>query len=584
MTAADKDCVLVWDEMHIKEFLQYNSYTDKLEGIVDLGHLIGRRLETANEVLVFMVQGIRQKWKFPLSYHFSSHNTKSEDLAKLVQQHIMKLQGVGLNVRMCICDMAFTNRSLYKEWNITEDQPYCNYEHRKIYFIHDTPHLIKLVRNNLMKYDFVIKKRIGNKWEEKKIRWLHILNFFNKDRRLTTRMAPKLTTMHVFLKDYSKMKVKLATQLLSHSVYAGMSSMISSKILKVDARPTALFVKNIDDLFDLVNISKLNEDKPSRNAENLFKDFTRFDIHLSFLKEIEIPKYPHNPEFLHGLKLSLLGIKMLCSDLKTEGYEYVFTRRLQQDCLENLFATVRMRGGNCQNPTASQFRHSFKCIFLARLLKNPQSSNTESCMDNSIFIDCIDRLKSNEENVNASISSDMSNETNYVSKKIPYFYGRKSSRVLKLGKEQQNEVISYFGPVCVLSVNRKNACIRCAQMVNYRDNNVGFVNYKQMEASSSLATLNDETKSIFVYLNTKFDEFTQATLKEDGSEVASGILKRFISTDLISKWTQGSCKTHKMDMISYFIRVKLYRIVRDKNENVKKSKSWDQTRRDLRNQ
>jgi len=584
MSVGDKDCALVWDEMHMKELLQYNSFTDKLEGIVDLGPLIGRRLETANEVLVFMVQGIREKWKFPLSYHFSSHNTKADHLAKLVQQHIMKLQEIGLNVRMCICDMAFTNRSLYKEWNITEDQPYCNYMERKIYFIHDTPHLIKLVRNNLMKYDFVIKKRTGNKWEEQKIRWLHILNFFNKDRRLTTRMAPKLTNTHMYVKDYSKMKVKLATQVLSRSVYAGMSSMISSKILKQDARPTAFFIRNMDELFDLVNISKFDRDKPCRNAKYLFDNFTLFDTHLKYLKAIEIPKYPHTPEFLHGLKLSLHGIKLLCIDLKNEGYNCVYTRRLQQDCLENFFSTIRMRGGNCQNPTASQFRHSFKCIFLARLLKNPLTSNTESFTDNSLFIDCLESTSRSKDHSSNEKCCVVTEEITNVPKKVPSFYGRKSSRILKLEKEQVNEVVGYFGPVCVLAVNEKNACNRCAQMVNCKDDCVGFINFKQMEASRSLATLNDEVKSVFLLLNNKFDEFTQTTLKQDGSDIALGILQKYISIDVISKWMNDSCKSHKLEIIKYFIRVKLYRIVKDKNENLKKAKSWDQTRRELRNQ
>lgn len=85
--------------MHIKEFIKYNKCTDKLERIVDLAPNVGRKLESANEVLVFMVQGIHMKWKFPLSFNVSNNNTKA---AKLVQEYIIKLHNIGLRVRMCL--------------------------------------------------------------------------------------------------------------------------------------------------------------------------------------------------------------------------------------------------------------------------------------------------------------------------------------------------------------------------------------------------------------------------------------------------------------------------------------------------
>lgn len=45
---------------------------------------------------------------------------------------------------------------------------------------------------------------------------------------------------------------------------------------------------------------------------------------------------------MYGLELTLQGMKHLLLDLKDEGYKYVLTRRLQQDCLENLFSFLRM--------------------------------------------------------------------------------------------------------------------------------------------------------------------------------------------------------------------------------------------------
>ena len=38
MQDKDKDCVLMWDEISIKEYIQYDKNKDKLEGIVDYGY------------------------------------------------------------------------------------------------------------------------------------------------------------------------------------------------------------------------------------------------------------------------------------------------------------------------------------------------------------------------------------------------------------------------------------------------------------------------------------------------------------------------------------------------------------------
>lgn len=575
-STADKDCVLCWDEMAIKELVEYNRSTDAFEGVSDLGSL-GRSLQPANEVLVFMIQGISRKWKFPISYYYSNSATKAEHLNKLVRENVLKVIDLGLQVRMMICDMAFTNRSLYKHLGITPDNPVCVIETHKIFCIHDTPHLIKLIRNNLCKHDFYIKYCIGKKLISNRIRWLHIVNFFNKDRRLSIRMAPKLTFGHIYLRDFSKMKVKLATQVLSYSVYAGMMAMIKLGILKKDAAATANFVKCVDDMFDLVNISKFSEDRPSRCAKNMFNNLDRFDNHLKMLNFLQIPSFPHTPEFVEGLKISLRGIKMLCEDLMSEGYTHVYTRQLQQDCLENFFAGIRMKGGFCRNPTARQFRTNFKYLFMAKLLKNPDNTNTEGI--NQSFTNVIEKIKCKPK---GQVSD---NNTVETPKSASQFYGRKVKRRLKFGAEQEKSVISYFGPACILAINRKNRCKVCGNMLCFKVNSKQLlVDFKQFDFSRRLASLNRQTALIFLRLTSLFDKFAQETLNVEGRSIVSSILNLYLADKVVLEWISENCRAHKLQILKYFIRAKLYRSVKDKNETLRKVKSWNQTRRDLRNQ
>lgn len=572
----DRDCILVWDEMSIKELIEYNKFRDKLEGIVDLGQN-RRKLESANEVLVLMIQGINTKWKFPIGYFFSSNATQSVNLKAIVEETIERLYTeCQLNVRLLVCDMAFTNQALYKDWNVNEEKPFHMFGTRKIYCVFDTPHLIKLVRNNLMKYEFQLKRRVGSKWIVEKIRWLHILNFFNKDRRLSLRMAPRLTRAHVFVKDFSKMKVKLATQLLSNSVYAGMMAMINLRVLKPEAKSTAKFIQQIDDMFDLLNISKFSEDKKTRNAKHFFKYFDRFDKHLRLLKILDIPKYPHKPEFVHGLKITLKGVKHLCQDLKSEGYTHVYTRQLQQDCLENLFSCIRMKGGFCRNPTARQFRINFKYIFLAKLVKNPRTSNAEATFDSvSIILDNLKDIRNADE---------VNDDKNMSKQNLDGLY-KKGKRKLKLGNEQEQCVLTYFAPACIKKVEEKIKCQRCKEMLVAVDKvDDGLLGFKQESKGKALSICTDDELKIFQFLNQNFENFATNSLQSNGCNIMSGILELYTASRCVQNWLSGDCSEHKLEIIKYFIRSKLYRAIKDKNESVRKIKSWNQTRRELRNQ
>lgn len=60
-----------------------------------------------------------------------------------------------------------------------------------------------------------------SKIEGTEVSWRHLEAFYVEDKRSTIRMAPKLTEKHLNLPPFMNMRVKLATQLFSHSVAAG---------------------------------------------------------------------------------------------------------------------------------------------------------------------------------------------------------------------------------------------------------------------------------------------------------------------------------------------------------------------------
>lgn len=147
-------------------------------------------------------------------------------------------------------------------------------EHR-IYFMYDSCHLVKLIRNHLQLHGFEFRE--GSKILEAD--WKYLETFHCTDCSSETRLAPKLTTSHFELTNLTKMKVKLATQIFSNSVSAGIKTLIALKQISPNANGTALFVKKMNDIFDICNISQqTNILEPLKSGERIFDNLTKLKV------------------------------------------------------------------------------------------------------------------------------------------------------------------------------------------------------------------------------------------------------------------------------------------------------------------
>lgn len=67
MSERAKYCTLVFDEVSIKEWLQYDISRDRIAGMEDFGGT-GRTKHIANHASVFMVRGLFESWKQPFGF------------------------------------------------------------------------------------------------------------------------------------------------------------------------------------------------------------------------------------------------------------------------------------------------------------------------------------------------------------------------------------------------------------------------------------------------------------------------------------------------------------------------------------
>ena len=106
---------------------------------------------------------------------------------------------MDLNVVSIVSDQGSNFLSFLNAMDVSEDKPYIEINNKRYLAILDLPHLIKSVRNNLMKYTF--------EFEVKVAQWGHIKLIFEKDQKLPIRMPPKLTERHLNPNGFSKIKL-----------------------------------------------------------------------------------------------------------------------------------------------------------------------------------------------------------------------------------------------------------------------------------------------------------------------------------------------------------------------------------------
>lgn len=134
---------------------------------------------------------------------------------------------------------------------ISLQQPYFFVNNAKVFYMFDTPHLLKSTRNQFFVHTFQIDEGITDK------KFLEL--YYNHTKQLRYRQSYKLTDAHVNPNSFEKMRVKLAAQIFSQSVAAGMEVYISHASekfsLSQEAYATITFIDTMDKLFDIFNSS-----------------------------------------------------------------------------------------------------------------------------------------------------------------------------------------------------------------------------------------------------------------------------------------------------------------------------------------
>ena len=196
-------------------------------------------------------------------------------------------------------------------------------------------------------------------------------------------MVPKLKDRHIGSLSFSAMQVNLAEQVLSHSVAAGISALVTLKHLPGSAKDTAQFVEHFDGLFNTFNSWKV---KTSQRLGHAFSDRSG---HLSFLKEslefLDKVKTSHSVTLYIWMEAVYSVITWVLGVFEDRTKFLVYFNKLSQPRLCWKF----IRHNSCM-VSPNKCRKTYRCRYCSNCTTTIIKCNTEfCCMHGRLFsIEC----------------------------------------------------------------------------------------------------------------------------------------------------------------------------------------------------
>lgn len=220
----EKAVVLVMDETKIMPFIQMDYQSGAVHGVEDCGSLRAndgsvsnsRTSHVADHVLVYAIRSLATGQKTIVQYAFIKSATDGAKLSQLTVDVIRRLRQCGLDVNGIVSDQGPNNqaairilrqktrRDLSLQEKLNDDQDnVILIDDKFLCIMFDVCHLLKCIRNLLMKYDLVARVPL----EEGRLTtvvasWTTLQLLYAKEKsredRWLTSIIPNIRDEHIF--------------------------------------------------------------------------------------------------------------------------------------------------------------------------------------------------------------------------------------------------------------------------------------------------------------------------------------------------------------------------------------------------
>lgn len=394
---------LISDEMSIKKQISWNIETQTFTGFSSITNSSQHpddedtdqeipKLKVAKDALVFLVVG--PNFKIPVGYHLLN-GLDSIDRAALTLEVVRTIEQTGAVLMSLTSDGLKANVTVAELLGarFNEKKPYfCSptYPEKKIYFIFDPPHMIKLVRKHFS---------TGNLYHQNQLLdWDLLRTLVEKQSSENFNFCNKMTHRHI---NWSQrpMNVKLAVETISKSVADCLEQLRSDGYEEFkDCEKTVEFLRFFNNAFDILNFAKKiwsNNDNNYKQpiceatAEKNFsflRNFNEFVGDLNFHVTMKNGKICSKPILksraymgFFGFSVDAISLEGIYEDFVKNGpLEEFYTMQFSQDHIETFFSLVRNSQGRNDNPNTIEFRSAFRKLLVCHPLTTSADHNVIS--------------------------------------------------------------------------------------------------------------------------------------------------------------------------------------------------------------
>lgn len=339
---------LAFDEMAIRRQEEFEDHTQEKIGLVNFGtsNINSNTSKYAKEALVFLVTGVNESFKIPVSY-FLTNGLLASEKATLIQEVILFVSKTGVKVVGLVFDGLVANLATMRLLgaNFRKNRYYIINPHSddKIFIYLDACHMIKLARNCLdgkgMLYD----------GDNNCIKWEYLSALEQYQREFKVNLANKVNKTHVQW-EKKKMSVRMACETLSNSVADAFDLLRNKGIAAFQgSEATCAYFRRMKNIFKVLNSMKetaIGFKRPI-SPETAKEFFKFFDDSINYIKGLKLAngksilKTKSKTPFL-GFIMDMDNFRIFYMEYVQSGIlPYIITFRFSQDHLELLFACIR---------------------------------------------------------------------------------------------------------------------------------------------------------------------------------------------------------------------------------------------------
>ncbi|KAG8226417.1 hypothetical protein J437_LFUL012513 [Ladona fulva] len=458
--------------------------------------------------------------------------------------------------------MGGQNQALWKECGIiggkyAKTSNFCEHPcdvNRKLFFIPDTPHIMKSLRNHLTGHQLVtvpssIVDELGFTCKEVKIEYIKQL--FEIDSGNQLKLAPLLRESCLQPNHFEKMKVGLAIALLNHQTGAAIEYAVETNKISKDALTTAWFLKLMHRWFNVV-ASRTKCMALSREEGDDGETLAFLKKVRDIFTQIKIGGKGNWKPVQTGVVLATTTILYLHSLYSEKGFDFLLSSRLTQDSLENIFSCIRMKN---PIPTPREFKKALRVITFSQFFQTSRSTSYEN--DDRVHLLNYMHLRS-EDSMSGDLPFSSVNDEDEV-------------EMEELGDDEANSLFYLTGRTVRQILPHISGCEKCKDAVEGGDElpDVSLLTELKDYTGSSLIK---PSKSVFAVVKT-----AERCLRDQRESILKGVIthSRIVSLALEATGSSDLPTCHDVigKLIKNYTRTRLHILVREFNSKLRAENS-----------